>query len=97
MMSHDALGAQLDGKVGKIPCAVHKKERTAQQREVVAQQEQREGDICTSGESPSNVSGTLRAPLNFETWIPSSHEIWKGNAFITADRTVRFSFISVKR
>lgn len=96
-MSHDVSGTQLDGRLCKIPCAVHKKEKTAQQREVVARQEQREGDLYTSGESPSKVSGMLRGPLNFETWIPSSHEIWKDNAFITADGTVRFSLILGKR
>lgn len=78
------------GDSGKIPCAVHKEEKTAQQREVVARREQREGDIYTSGESPSKVSGMLRGPLNFETWIPSSHEIWKGKAFITADVSALF-------
>lgn len=60
-----------------------KGEKTVKRREFVTRQEQRESSIYTSGESPSKVSCMLTGPLNFETWIPSSHELWNGKAFIT--------------
>lgn len=65
-----SLACSWMGNLGKylVQCTRRKQ---AEQREVVAGQEQREGDIYTSGESPSKVSGMLRGPLNFETWIPS--------------------------
>lgn len=72
------------GETENTLCSMCWEERMAEQTEFVTGREQRERTIYTSGESPNQVSGMLRGPLDFETWISSSHEIWKGNAFITA-------------
>lgn len=90
-MAHGVSDMQLDGRAREMPYAIcTKKEKTAKRREIVTGHEQRERSIYTSGESPSKVSSMLRGPLNFETWIPSSHELWNGKAFITSAITLLF-------
>lgn len=78
------------GETGKYLVWCVQGETMAEQREFVTGQEQRERNIYTSGESPSKVSSMLRGPLNFETWLPSSHEIWESKAFITAAVSLLF-------
>lgn len=83
-MARGVSDMQLDGRDRENALGnMCKGEKTAKRREFVTGQEQRERSIYTSGESPSKVSGMLRGPLNFETWIPSSRELWNGKAFIT--------------